>query len=154
MCFTNTLTAHPVNGGNSSLHTWHVSIFLFLLFLEMISHGHVFTHTSYEVYNFCPSPIVIWTVNTLRLVSILSKTRIMHTELVKLFYTRGDYEGKNIKLCFGDRFPNDMPPNLGLNPFLKQHFLLWLVFIYFFDFTVQMLLVYCLILSVYRRKLE
>ena len=82
----------------------HASIFLFLLSLEMISHGHVFAHTSYEVYNFCPSPIVIWTVDTLRLVSILSKTRIMHTEFVKLFCARGDYDGKNIKLCFGTDF--------------------------------------------------
>ena len=61
------------------------------------------------------------------------------------------YERKNIKVCFGTDYLNEMPPNLGFKFFRKQYFL---VFIDFLDFTAQMLLMHCLMLLGYIKKLE
>ena len=61
---------------------------------------------------------------------------------------------KKKQTLFWDWFLNKTPPNLDFNFFRTQHFLLGLVFIDFLDFTAQMLLTHCLMLSGYTRKLE
>ena len=63
---------------------------------------------------------------------------------IKLFYAHGNYERKTIKLCFGTSFQI-----IRLETYMSPFFLKKT-----FSFTAQMLLMHCLILPVYRGKLE